>query len=333
MRKLFVYCLSLLILLSLVGCRSQKDVSSNFDNSSSGITSVVINDDVNSEIENTNSVDTESQLTTQEPSNTTELISSTSSVTSVVTPPLNNNSSTVNETVSNTVEDVKDKIDEITDNIIPDITPVVPDNTPSSSDTANTSSNEEQITPAIPAEDLFKFGTVSQNTYENKFLGIGCNVGSDWTLLSNDEIKEYNGVSADATQEEIDEHILNSFLLVDMVASKEDDQSVIMVFTMSDLGTGSFGTLDMEEFMNSYVETTRDTMISAGYQDLTVERNDVTVDSKTFYGISASGEFEGVATYQTVLCIKTDYYITLIQITTPTQEETTAVVNSFYLSK
>lgn len=326
MKKLFIFIICIVMLFSLSACRNNNQIISDISvNSTPEISSEITNI-----VSDTSSEDTVSE-TAQEISSTTESVNSTTApVSSVTVPSTNNVSSTVDETVSSSIEDAKDKIENITDSIVPDITPAVPDITPSSSNNTDTSS-EEEITPNIPAEDLFKFGTTTENTYENKFWGVGCTLDSDWVLLSEAEIKEYNGISLEATPEQIDEHISNSFLLIDMVATKESGDAVIMALTMSDLGTGSFAELDMEEFMNSQVESTRENMIQSGFECTIVERNDLTIDNKPFYAISASGELEGVYTYQTVLCLKTDYYMSLIQITAPTEAELAATLNSFYV--
>lgn len=327
MKKLFIFVICFVMLFSLSACRNNNQIISDISvNSTPEISSEITN------IVSDTSSEADVSETVPEISSTTESVNSTTApVSSVTVPSTNNVSSTVDETVSSSIEDVKDKIEDITDSIIPDVTPVVPDITPSSSDTTDTSSKEETFTPNIPTEDLFKFGTITENTYENKFLGVGYTLDSDWVLLSEAEIKEYNGISLEASPEQIDEHILNSFLLIDMVATKESGDAVIMALTMSDLGTGSFAELDMEEFMSSYIENAKDTMISNCYQNLIVERNDITIDDKLFYAISASGELEGVYTYQTVLCLKTDYYMSLIQITAPTEAELAATLNSFYV--
>lgn len=328
MKRMSVIIFCLVMLFSLSSCRSNKEI---YSNSSVNSSETIISSEITDTIDEVSSENTTTEETSQETSSATETVNSIiTPISSVATPSNNNISSTVSETVSNTIEDAKDKIENITDSVVPDIKPVVPEITPPSSNTSGTTS-ENPFTPTIPADMLFKFGAISNNTYENKFLGIGCTLGSDWIVLSEEEIKEYNGISPNLTAEEIDNYILNSFLIIDMVATKDSEQSSVMMLTMSDLGTGSFAELDMNEYVNTVVNTTRETLSQSGYENVIVVRQDISADGKTFYATKSSGTLEGITTYQTSVFIKDGYYLSLFNISATSQEEFDDILNSIYI--
>ncbi len=319
MKKIFVFLLSIAIILSLAACRKNNEAFSSQELTLSSIPTSEISDVV-SDVSSEDDVSD----TTQEITSTTETVSSEPLITAPTVPSSSQTTPTnpvVNETVSSTIEDVKDKVE----NIIPEL-PAVPQVPTSSTE----SSSDEVIAPNIPAEDLFKFGTVNGNTYESTFWNIGCTLGDGWLMLTESEILEYNGISSSATEQEINEHILNSFLIIDMIAAKEDGQSVAMALTMSDLGSGSFAQLDLNEYINTVVETSKESLVQSGFSNMVVERKDLTIDGKLFHSATMSGTLDEVNVYQTIICIKNDYYLTMIELTTTTEEEMLEIIDNLY---
>ncbi|MBE6810999.1 MAG: hypothetical protein E7521_08095 [Ruminococcaceae bacterium] len=320
MKKIFVFLLLIAVVFSLSACRKNDVVFSSQGFASSIITTSEISDTV-SDVSSEDDVSD----TTQEITSTTETVSSEPTITAPTVPSSSQPTPTnpvVNETVNSTIEDVKDKVDDI----IPEL-PSVPQVPTSSTE----SPSDEVITPNIPVEDLFKFGTFNGNTYESLFWNIGCTLGEDWSMLTEAEILEYNGISSSATEQEINEHISNSFLIIDMIAAKEDGKSVAMALTMSDLGSGSFAQLDLNEYMNTVVETSKESLVQSGFSNMVVERKDLTIDGKLFHSAAMSGTLDGVNVYQTIICIKNDYYLTMIELTTTTEEEMLYIIDNLYI--
>lgn len=316
MRKIFVILFSILFVLSLTACRKNSESFSSQEITSS----IIPTSEISFVVSSVSSEDTVSN-TTQEVTSTTETVSSKPTATAPTVPSSSQTNPVTNETVSSTIEDVKDKVE----SIIPEL-PTVPDvSTPSLENPS-----DEVVTPNIPAEDLFKFGTINENTYESAFWNIGCTLGDGWSMLSESEILEYNGISTSATEQEINDHILNSFLIIDMVAAKEDGQSVAMALTMSDLGSGGFAQIDLDEYMNAVVETSKESLVQSGFSNMVVERKDLTIDGKLFHSATMSGALEGTNVYQTIICIKNDHYLTLIQLITTTEEEMLQIIDDLY---
>ncbi len=320
MKKIFVFLLLIAVVFSLSACRKNDEAFS-----SQGFTSSIITTSEIFDIVSDVSSEDDVSDTTQEITSTTETVSSEPTITAPTVPSSSQPTPTnpvVNETVNSTIEDVKDKVEDI----IPEL-PSVPQVPTSSTE----SPSDEVITPNIPVEDLFKFGTVNGNTYESLFWNIGCTLGEDWSMLTEAEILEYNGISSSATEQEINEHISNSFLIIDMIAAKEDGKSVAMALTMSDLGSGSFAQLDLNEYMNTVVETSKESLVQSGFSNMVVERKDLTIDGKPFHSAAMSGTLDGVNVYQTIICIKNDYYLTMIELTTTTEEEMLYIIDNLYI--
>ena len=330
MKKLFMFTIAALVLVTFSACKSNKEM----------LSEISVNSDVvmSSDADTTSDISSEETTTSAESTSSESEIQSQSSATSMVASSATSSSSAstpVDDAVSNVVEDKKEIVSDITENIIPDINPILPDNNSSENSSNNssndTSSDNTEIVPIISADELFYFGSVSDNIYENRFLGIGCNFGADWTVTSDAEIKEMNGIEQDATEQEISDHILNSFILIDMIAANNNGESAVMVLTMSDFGYGDFAALDMEEFMNTYLVSVEDNMVATGYENLYAERTTVTISGNEFYAIYATGSLEGETTHQTVFCVQDGAYLTLIEVTALDIAEMQAILNLFYI--
>ena len=49
-------------------------------------------------------------------------------------------------------------------------------------------------TPMTPEETEFQSGRVEGGTYTNEFLSVACQLGDEWTYLTDEEIAQLNGV-------------------------------------------------------------------------------------------------------------------------------------------
>lgn len=48
-------------------------------------------------------------------------------------------------------------------------------------------------TPMTPEETEFQSGRVEGGTYTNEFLSVACQLGDEWTYLTDEEIAQLNG--------------------------------------------------------------------------------------------------------------------------------------------
>ena len=61
-------------------------------------------------------------------------------------------------------------------------------------------------TPMTPEETEFQSGRVEGGTYTNEFLSVACQLGDEWTYLTDEEIAQLNGeIGESLTDEELSE--------------------------------------------------------------------------------------------------------------------------------
>ncbi len=191
---------------------------------------------------------------------------------------------------------------------------------------ASACGKEESVDKALT------LGTISENKYENDFIGIGCELGSEWTFSTEDEILEMNNLVADTIDEDIAKAIEEADILYDMMATYEDDMSNINV-NVENIGTANFKKYDVSEIYDNQEESLITGLESIGAENITVEASPVTIDGKEFDGLYVVSEIYGMTMYQQSFAKKCGgKYLANYTITTFEDDFTDEVVDRFYLA-
>ena len=91
-------------------------------------------------------------------------------------------------------------------------------------------------TPMTPEETEFQSGRVEGGTYTNEFLSVACQLGDEWTYLTDEEIAQLNGeIGESLTDEELSEMFSNGKTVQDMYAASADGTATINVI-FEDMG-------------------------------------------------------------------------------------------------
>ena len=91
-------------------------------------------------------------------------------------------------------------------------------------------------TRMTPEEREFQSGRVEGGTYTNEFLSVACQLGDEWTYLTDEEIAQLNGeIGESLTDEELSEMFSNGKTVQDMYAASADGTATINVI-FEDMG-------------------------------------------------------------------------------------------------
>jgi len=136
----------------------------------------------------------------------------------------------VSETVSESIPEVDTESSTVSSNeeTVPDssLETSKSADTESSSPVSDTSTDSNDDTSSAPIEkntesntDInFDVGRISGNRYSNSYLGIACELDSDWAYLSESEIIEYNNISEQKVSASYVEKVRELEAYFDMIA-------------------------------------------------------------------------------------------------------------------
>lgn len=171
-------------------------------------------------------------------------------------------------------------------------------------------------TPMTPEETEFQSGRVEGGTYTNEFLSVACQLGDEWTYLTDEEIAQLNGeIGESLTDEELSEMFSNGKTVQDMYAASADGTATINVI-FEDMGVLYGAALD------------EDALMQAGMSDIQVEAGSMEFAGADHSTLRVTSTISEIPVYELMVCVKEGNYmgvITLASYLEDTTEEMAAL--------
>ena len=173
------------------------------------------------------------------------------------------------------------------------------------------------------------FGEVKNETYENGFLGLGCTL-EGWHYYTDEELEKVNQRTKEALLHELDELIDRNIGI--MMAERPDGmqnvniqlqnvKNYVAIYKMMGLAYVAENSLDGFKAM----------LGGAGYTDVQVGVEEVTVGGQTFTGVKGSYKIGSIPVYFKQLWELRDDYMVTVTATTVQEDTTDEVFAKFFL--
>lgn len=183
-------------------------------------------------------------------------------------------------------------------------------------------------TPMTPEETEFQSGRVEGGTYTNEFLSVACQLGDEWTYLTDEEIAQLNGeIGESLTDEELSEMFSNGKTVQDMYAASADGTATINVI-FEDMGVLYGAALDEDAYINLVMPTLEDALMQAGMSDIQVEAGSMEFAGADHSTLRVTSTISEIPVYELMVCVKEGNYmgvITLASYLEDTTEEMAAL--------
>lgn len=190
------------------------------------------------------------------------------------------------------------------------------------------SAEESAVTEGTETADEVSLGSAKNNVYENSFLKIGCQLGNEWTFLTDEEIRANNQIAQDAVGDEYKAALDSADVLNDMMAVKNDQLSNLNI-VLEKLNGQAIGVTETE-----YVELTVDALKGA-LESIGLTVNGVETGMETFAGqqhavVNIDASVEGVPFYEKVVVMKVSNYMAVITMSHAMDDDFSEMMDSFY---
>lgn len=180
-----------------------------------------------------------------------------------------------------------------------------------------------------------EFGRISGGIYENTYFGVGCELDSDWTFYSSEELAELNGLAASAiTDEELAALVENSGVQYDMYAYAAEGLFSINV-TIEKLNALYGIALTEDSYMDismSSLETAFSSM--EGAANPKIEKTTVSFAGAERSALKISFDYlvedTAIPAYELIVCIKSGNYVAVVTFSTATEDYTDEAASLFY---
>lgn len=188
-----------------------------------------------------------------------------------------------------------------------------------------------QATSKIEQKE-FALGTITGNKYESEFLGLGAELGANWTVYTKEQIMELNNIIVDTmNDEDIKEILSNADVVYDLYAmNMQDGQSVNIVLEPVDKLTALVTT--EEQYISNALSGNifESALEGMGYSNIQAEESTATFLSKERKSIRITAEINGVAFYEELVVIKQGNYFAVITVSSLLDDMTADLFSQFY---
>ena len=169
----------------------------------------------------------------------------------------------------------------------------------------------QQAADAITAKE-FSLGTVSGNHYENDFVGIQCDLDSDWVIYDEEGISKLTGALYDSfTEEEAKKMVEESGSAMIFYAENPNNFSTINI-TVSDTESYSMAMGDHKKLIDTMVEQMPELLEQSYMTDVSCTAETFSFCGEDNYGIYTTASVYELPLFERqVILVEGTYSITL----------------------
>lgn len=174
-----------------------------------------------------------------------------------------------------------------------------------------------------------QMGEFADGIYSNDFLGICCEVGEEWTVYSDAQLAQLNGLVLDTmTDADIVEQLKKSNVAHLFYATADGGHRTVNV-VLENVGLVNGVLLDEKTYMEISVEQLPTALQSMGLTNVTAVTATVSFAGKDHAAVQVHGKFSGVNFYEKIVCIKVGNYFGLVTVGSYHEDETDALLKMF----
>lgn len=174
-----------------------------------------------------------------------------------------------------------------------------------------------------------QLGEFSDGIYTNDFLGIRCEVEEGWTVYSDAQLAQLNGLVLDTmTDADIVEQLKKSSVAHLFYATADGGHRSVNV-VLENVGVFNGVLMDEEMYMSVAVEQLPGTLQSMGLTDVTAKAVTASFAGKRHAAVQIHGMFSGVDFYEKIVCIKFGNYFGLVTVASYHEDQTDALLKMF----
>lgn len=196
--------------------------------------------------------------------------------------------------------------------------------------TVNGSIVEDNNSASSEAE--FSLGSTDGLTYENKFIGLGCELDSGWAFYTDEQIKQLNNVVTDMAGEEYAEAMKNASIVYDMYAVSNNQMDNINV-NLEKINAVQLAVLDIAQNFKNVFPTLKQSLENMGYTNISYEVGTLKIGDRDFTSLNTTAQINDINMYQTIIAVKCNGYLANITVTTFNDNNVSDILAKFYTVK
>ena len=170
-------------------------------------------------------------------------------------------------------------------------------------------------------------GSTASGKYVNEFVGITCDLGSDWTFMTDAEIQQNNMQAMGMVGDDYAELMKNAQAFTDMMATNANRTDTLGV-SIEKLPAGNTSVTE-EQYVALSKDALKGALESMGMTNVKLNSgNAVFAGSKHAY-ISVSATYNGVPVYERLAIVKCSKYVAVVTVCTWQKDNCKEILDLF----
>ena len=161
----------------------------------------------------------------------------------------------------------------------------------------------------------FSAGVTDGNTYTNEYFGFAATLDENWTMLTEEQIAQVTGQTAEALN---DENLAKMYddgkVVMEMYGVRSDNSTVNI--TVENLGTINGAKYDESGYVDESLKQLPDQLSAGGFTDIKTEKTTVTFAGTGHDGITITASVQSTAVHEVLACVKVGNYVAVITAVT-----------------
>lgn len=161
----------------------------------------------------------------------------------------------------------------------------------------------------------FSAGVTDGNTYTNEYFGFAATLDENWTMLTEEQIAQVTGQTAEALN---DENLAKMYddgkVVMEMYGVRSDNSTVNI--TVENLGTIKGAKYDESGYVDESLKQLPDQLSAGGFTDIKTEKTTVTFAGTEHDGITITASVQSTAVHEVLACVKVGNYVAVITAVT-----------------
>ena len=161
-------------------------------------------------------------------------------------------------------------------------------------------------------------GKISNNVYQNSFIGLGFNLPEGWSFYTDKQLKD---LSASAESENI---------VYDMRVYNSENINSVGV-NIENVGIEYNTSTDVKTYLLNTMSGIDTSLSSIGYEGVTCDLTTIKIGKTEYPAMKISASISSMVLNQLVFCIQKEEYMINIAATSFGEDKTAELVSYFYL--
>lgn len=181
----------------------------------------------------------------------------------------------------------------------------------------------------VPKPKDPQLGDFADGVYTNAFIGIRCEVGEEWTVYSDAQLAQLNGLVLDAMTDVDLVNQLKKANIAHLFYAAKNNGMTTMNVVLENIGSVNGVLLDEKAYAELSAKQIPTALESMGLLDVTAEVVSILFAGTRHAGVKVYGTLNGISFYEKIVCIKLGTYIGLVTVASYDEDITPDLLQMF----